>query len=994
MKKILFLIALTLSVQTIIAQDVVIGTQTWTTKNLDVATYSDGTVIPQVTDDTEWANLTTGAWCYYNNDPANGTIYGKLYNWYALNGIYNEASKTNTSLRKKLAPTGYYIPSNADWTILTTYLGGANIAGGKMKETGTTHWSSPNTSATNSSGFTGLPSGYRNINVSFGNIGDDCHLWSSSEVNNSPLTRFLSRNVGNFFTNNSDYKSGFSVRCLKNTTSNPTASAQTLCSSATVESLVATGTNLKWYTTPTEGTALALDVALASGTYYVSQTLNNLESERTAVEVTLTPLAKPGISGTLKVCAGTTPSESELFAVLKNADVGGTWSQNGLVYTYTVVPTLPCTTEVSETLPFVSIGSQNWTNRNLDLTTYSDGTVIPEVAQSEWNNLTTGAWCYYNNDPVNGAIYGKLYNWYAVAGIYNEASKTDASIRKKLAPTGWHVPSNSEWATLADYLGGYDVAGYKMKEIGTSHWESPNTSATNSSGFTGLAGGYNFFYGGSSRIKVVGGWWSSTETNNSEAFIHALNSNYDSLGITQDNKNYGFSVRFIKNVVTTATVTVIEQATANAGTDGTLTLCEGKTPTESELFTQLGGSPSAGGSWSQSGLVYTYTIAATSPCTTSASASVTVTYKSVPSTPITSSVTYCQNQTAIPLTASQTTGTLKWYNSEITATPFLSTPTPKTNTVGTIKYYVSQTSANGCESNRAQLAVIVYPIYNVSICYVSSDETETIKNRIYINNNGNYNVDTFQVFKEGIASGVYELIGEMGPNQNSFLDIDSDNTASSCKYRVKTKDISGLVSNGSSIHKTILLQSNLSTNNTVNLSWTAYDGVTYGTYTIYRKVNDGAFELLKSISSSNMSYTDVTANTSENKYSYYVSIDVNPCSTTSSTKLSNKKTVLANQIRSNYKIVSKQGGLGIEDNTIDLKIKVYPNPTSQLLYVSHPDQKYFSIHITDLNGKQMYSGTITTATPLDIAKYPQGMYFVTVTSKDTNQKNTYKIIKK
>jgi len=100
---------------------VTIGTQTWTSKNLDVATYSDGTVIPQVTDQTAWANLTTGAWCYYNNDAANGTTYGKLYNWCAVAGIHDTDPDT---LNKKLAPTGWHVPTDDEWTTLTTELGG------------------------------------------------------------------------------------------------------------------------------------------------------------------------------------------------------------------------------------------------------------------------------------------------------------------------------------------------------------------------------------------------------------------------------------------------------------------------------------------------------------------------------------------------------------------------------------------------------------------------------------------------------------------------------------------------------------------------------------------------------------------------------------------------------------------------------------------------------------------------------------------------------
>ena len=118
-----------------------------------------------------WSNLTTGAWCYYNNDYVNGTTYGKLYNWYAVAGILSEASKTDTTQRKKLSPTGYHVPYDSEWTTLTTFLGGLAVAGGKMKETGTAHWNSPNYSANISSGFTGLPGGWR-INIgAFGTIG-------------------------------------------------------------------------------------------------------------------------------------------------------------------------------------------------------------------------------------------------------------------------------------------------------------------------------------------------------------------------------------------------------------------------------------------------------------------------------------------------------------------------------------------------------------------------------------------------------------------------------------------------------------------------------------------------------------------------------------------------------------------------------------------------------------------------------------------------------
>lgn len=154
--------------------EIPIGTQTWTKCNLDVTTYRDLTPIPQATSDADWANKGSsgiGAWCYYGENTANGPIYGKLYNWYAVNNTVNGG----------LAPLGYHIPTDSEWTALTDYLGGESLAGGKMKEAGFCHWQSPNTAATNSSGFTGLPGGDRDTGGTFFGIGCHGFWWSTSE---------------------------------------------------------------------------------------------------------------------------------------------------------------------------------------------------------------------------------------------------------------------------------------------------------------------------------------------------------------------------------------------------------------------------------------------------------------------------------------------------------------------------------------------------------------------------------------------------------------------------------------------------------------------------------------------------------------------------------------------------------------------------------------------------------------------------------------------
>ena len=184
----------------------------------------------------------------------------------------------------------------------------------------------------------------------------------------------------------------------------------------------------------------------------------------------------------------------------------------------------------------VTIGAQVWLVENLKVTHYSNGNLIPNVTDdASWGNLTTGAYCDYNNDPVNNTAYGRLYNWYAVADNRN------------IAPIGWHVPTDAEWTTLANYLGGESQAGGKLKETGTIHWQSPNTGATNETGFSALPGGYRYSVGAFYNIATNGWWWSSTETYVSYGWEQSM---FYSNSRTERNytaKNNGLSVRCIKD---------------------------------------------------------------------------------------------------------------------------------------------------------------------------------------------------------------------------------------------------------------------------------------------------------------------------------------------------------------------------------------------------------------------------------------------------------------
>ncbi len=181
-----------------------IGTQCWTKENLKVTKYMDGTSIPTGLDNATWSTTTSGAYAIYDNNNANDAIYGKLYNWYAVNNP------------RKLCPAGWHVPSDSEWTILTDYLGGESVAGGKMKSIGTAYWNDPNTGATNESGFSVLPGGYRNLDGSFGGIRNYTYFWSATErAYYVAWLRNLFFNLGIVGRDSGSKQLGISVRCLR-----------------------------------------------------------------------------------------------------------------------------------------------------------------------------------------------------------------------------------------------------------------------------------------------------------------------------------------------------------------------------------------------------------------------------------------------------------------------------------------------------------------------------------------------------------------------------------------------------------------------------------------------------------------------------------------------------------------------------------------------------------------------------------------------------------
>jgi uncharacterized protein (TIGR02145 family) len=669
---------------------VIIGSQEWMADNLATSTLNDGSPIPEVKIESTWTATFTSAYCWPDNDIIYKDPFGALYNWYVVNTSF-------------LCPTGWHVPSDTEWSTLTTYLGGEAIAGGKLKESGIAHWPSLNTEATNETGFTGLPGGYRLSTGVFSGGGYGFHWSSTNNGADDGWFRRLEPNSELVFRNDYNKRGGFTVRCVEgaviyvpttttSTVANITSNSATVGGEVTNDGgdavtergiyyslsadaettgtklAIGTGTGtftsslsgltpntpyyIRAYATNSVGTAygneinFSTDVTVpdaptigtatagnAQSTVTFTPPVSNNGSAITGYTVTsspdgitgtgsVSPITVTGLAngtaytftvtatnaiGTSSVSAASnsvTPSTVPGAPTIGTATKGnalatitftapasnggsaitgytvtsspgsktgtGTTSPitvtgltNGTTYTFTVkatningnsaassasnsvMPSVPVYDIDGNVYNTVTIGTQTWMVENLKTTKYNDGTAIPNITVDALWAVFTGAYCDYSNTPANSITYGRLYNWYAVDN--NVATKVASNGGKNVCPSGWHVPSDAEWTTLTTFLGGESVAGGKLKETGTTHWWTPNTGATNETGFTALAGGYRSNNGSFLNIRMDGIWWCSTEYDLTYAYYRYMRYNYSSVARGSSFKQAGWSVRCLKD---------------------------------------------------------------------------------------------------------------------------------------------------------------------------------------------------------------------------------------------------------------------------------------------------------------------------------------------------------------------------------------------------------------------------------------------------------------
>jgi uncharacterized protein (TIGR02145 family) len=353
-----------------------------------------------------------------------------------------------------------------------------------------------------------------------------------------------------------------------------------------VSNLTVTGSNIKWYDAAAGGNLVASTTPLVNGNhYYASQTISGIESAaRLDITAAVITVAAPAAGthtpsktqvvwnwNTVTGATGYKWSATNLYSSSTDMGTDLTKTETGLtcntayyryVWAYNGSGCVSAVTELTQTTSAcmvtisdvdgnvyntVTIGTQVWMAENLKATKYNDNTAIPNITVNEtFAAATTGAYSDYDNTPSNSTTYGRLYNWYA---IDNDATtKTASNGGKNICPTGWHVPTIAEWTTLSTYLGGGTVAGAKLKETGTTHWETPNTGATNESGFTGLPAGIRSS-SGTWNIGVQTYWWSSSKHSGSVYNDYTyIQNNYNNLSISYPSDPMGFSVRCISDI--------------------------------------------------------------------------------------------------------------------------------------------------------------------------------------------------------------------------------------------------------------------------------------------------------------------------------------------------------------------------------------------------------------------------------------------------------------
>lgn len=475
-----------------------IGDQIWMAENLRVTHFRNGDNIPQPVDTLPRRSMKTSAYLDYGRKFTTEHL-GHLYNWHAVNDF------------RGLAPEGWRVPSETDWQKLVDYLGGAKVAGGKMKDDGFDFWREPNTGATNESGFNAKPSGPRYLDERIDSMmGWSATFWSATEEHRYlAFIRHLSDDDAEIQRYSRSKESYCAIRCIKGEDNvNELVSIyissthkricrggsyQFVCKAHYKNGPTMDATSgVQWSCSP--GIAASIN---EKGLFFADEHHTGFEQVMVHYE---------GKSDTISVEVMDVPA----FSTVEDVD--------GNIYRT------------------VLIDGREWIAENLRVTHFRNGDRIPTCRDStNWETINGPTRCTYGNRGGLSDTYGFLYNYAAIID------------NRGIGPEGWHVPDEWEWRSLAEFYGWGEVGGC-LKETGNAHWLSPNPGATNESGFSALPGGYRLPEGNFRGLGETAEFWSLTNSNEDyycSFGLYKLNSDF-SLGCS-DVRHYGYSVRLVRD---------------------------------------------------------------------------------------------------------------------------------------------------------------------------------------------------------------------------------------------------------------------------------------------------------------------------------------------------------------------------------------------------------------------------------------------------------------
>jgi len=537
-----------------------IGDQVWMAENLNTDIFADGESIKLIASDNTWQQLETVAYCDYNNDTEESETFGKLYNWYSVN--YSGG----------LCPQGWHISTDQEWKDLEIFLGMDSLAtdtigwrgteeGCSLKEAGLQNWLSDVGETTNSSGFTALPSGIRDLTGKYYYQTKFGAWWTSTQSDNqNAWCRAVRYEYCDIYRQDGKKSLGLSVRCVYDEKADtiPPEFNMPIVATQTISDILMTSAVCGGEITD-DGGAPIIEQGLVWGT-----TSNPTIDVNDGILI----VANDVVSF-IDTLTGLTPF-TDYYVRAFATNIAGTSYGNEEVFTSLeafFTPGAGVTDIDGNFYPSVIINGREYMSENLKTANYNDGSALAKIYDGAiWSSLLTGAYCWSENDSLAyEALYGKLYNFTAVgSGI--------------LCPTGWHVPSDEEWKDLEKALAmdaaeadltdwrGTNQGGY-LKEIGLEHWLSPNSGATNQSGMNIRPSGYRDSDGTYRDIGSTCYYWSMTpNVTASTGYLRMLSSSEFGVYRGEENMAKGSSVRCMRDVVASAIVVTqaISEITTNS----------------------------------------------------------------------------------------------------------------------------------------------------------------------------------------------------------------------------------------------------------------------------------------------------------------------------------------------------------------------------------------------------------------------------------------------